>query len=248
MNKTLYLFHGMGGNKSDWDFISSDLSEYHLIPFELSEFSSIPSLEEIAKKIAARIANSPPIKFSLCGYSLGGRLAILLTKELLALQCEPEKLILISAGLGFENEEQRILRLKVDQEWADLAKAKPELFWEKWYKQDLFSQFSSLPQEKKEKWLKSRKSIDYKYLAHQLSNLSPARHPNLRPTLSQVLNSGISVLYIAGEVDKKYLNQAQELNDDYRISVATIANTSHLVPLEAPAELAKLIDKFLKDK
>jgi 2-succinyl-6-hydroxy-2,4-cyclohexadiene-1-carboxylate synthase len=245
MKPVLYLFHGMGGNKTDWDETAANLLQFDLRALELSDFFSAKSPEDIAKKIALHISSlSLKKEFSLCGYSLGGRLAILTAKELATLGCPPKNLILVSAGLGFSDEKERQRREKVDSEWAELARDNTQLFWQKWYTQDLFSTFAALAGKKKEKWLFERKGIDSKHLAYQLRALSPAKHPYLRETLTQLVKSGISVLYIAGELDKKYLNLAHELGEDYRISVAMIAQTNHLIPLEAPVELAKLISNF----
>lgn len=227
-----YFLHGMGGSPKDWNQVLAHCEGEALALTQTQNLES--TIEEIIHKVSTPDS-------TICGYSMGGRLAILATEKLLQLGRPPKKLILVSTGLGFSDEVQRAARDLADKNWAQQLRANAAEFWRAWYAQELFSSFHSLPQGQRETWMKDRFSININGLAAQLEALGPSKHKYLRPLLTEFLQRGISVLYIAGELDKKYLSEAKSLNE---ITVKVIPKAGHILPLEAPNALAELIKNF----
>ena len=182
--------------------------------------------------------------FAICGYSMGGRLAVLLAQELVQRRFAPKNLVLVSTGLGFETQSERDLRQAGDIAWAELLSTDAEAFWQKWYDQDLFRPFLTLPADVRQKWMGHRKSQNIKYLADQWRFLGPAQHEYLRPMLLELAKKNISVLYIAGELDKKYQTVARNLESP-NIEIEIIQGAGHVIPAEAPDALARRVNTFL---
>ena len=229
-----YFLHGMGGSKEDWASVLQNCSGEALeIP---SNKNILQTVEDLAEKIS-------PSGSLICGYSMGARLAVLICDLLLERKRPPQTLILLSSGLGFIDENDRKSRAEKDHQWAALARSNPMDFWEKWYKQEIFSSLSLLPATKLDSWMKNRIPINSGGLASQLENLGPANHGYLSPLLDKFRKSGISVLYIVGELDKKYLSEAKRL-EERDLAVRIIPNAGHILPLEAPEILAELIRTY----
>jgi pimeloyl-ACP methyl ester carboxylesterase len=74
--------------------------------------------------------------------------------------------------------------------------------------------------------------------------LGPACHPHLEPALQQLKKASISVLYLAGELDKKYLNLGEKLARERGVALAVIPGAGHILPLEAPGEVAERLKTF----
>lgn len=230
MNTGILYLHGMGGSPADWDEVRA------LAPGSAPPIPLAVNPSACAQQLADTITKPG----WLCGYSLGGRLAILLAEELCRRGTPPKGLVLLAAGLGFPSSVESGERAKIDEEWADLATRNPEKFWEDWYRQPLFTSLAALPEARRQAWLARRKSMDSRVLAHQLRALGPARHEYLLPKLQSLKNSGISVLYITGDLDKKYLQLEAKLAAE-GFSTLRLAGSGHLLPLEAPAALGEIL-------
>ncbi len=231
----IYYLHGLGGSPSDWEKVSERLPGCSL---------AIPA-DSISKTIDFICNSVPKENFTLCGYSMGGRLALLATDHLLKKGVKPHALILVSSGFGMPPKD-RPIRLAQDHAWAELSIRNPEEFWAKWYDQELFQNMKKLPEEQLSKWMNGRLSLDSNHLHNQLRLLGPANHDELLEPLKRALHAGVKVLYIAGELDKKYSRILSELRD-LPLSRKLIEGAGHILPLEKPEELALCISDFLKE-
>lgn len=229
--KLVYL-HGMGGSPRDWDSVSAllpglALSLPHGLPFD-----------QAAEKIAGEL-RSLHEPFVLCGYSMGGRLAIRAAKKLTG-NSQLRGLFLLSTGLGQETEEERTGRRANDERWAKRAGEDSALFWKDWYRQELFSSFHELPEGTRAKWMSDRFSLKIEHLQSQFRLLGPGNHEYLLPELRAMQKAGISVLYIAGERDKKYSSIARQLD-----LPVEILDGGHILPIENPVAVAQSLEQFL---
>ena len=157
----------------------------------------------------------------LLGYSMGGRLAL---RALLA-GARYRKAVIVSAGLGIEGEKVRAERRKADELWAQRfeSEAWPSLM-EQWNAQPVFAGTSILP----------RREGDFRRpeLARHLREFSPAV---LEPIAARLREIAIPVLWIAGERDEKYVEEANR-------AVALLPNADlwicpgagHRVPWDQP--------------
>jgi 2-succinyl-6-hydroxy-2,4-cyclohexadiene-1-carboxylate synthase len=231
----------MGGAPDDWRDVQKALPGVAL-PLETGGASPESCAEGLAETVLDQVSGS----YALCGYSMGGRLGVLTAQKLMEGKRKPEALILVSAGLGMATEAEAAQRRAQDETWAALAENNADEFWEKWYDQELFASFRSLPEANRNAWMEPRKSMDIKSLSSQLRALGPGCHGNLLPVLKDLVSRGLRVLYIAGELDKKYLDLAQSLRAIPKLTVETIAGAGHVLPAEAPGALAMRIARFLK--
>lgn len=234
----VYLLHGFGGSPSDWDDVREVIPG---IPLHL-DWTGIHILDELIDSLARQISPGP---VHLVGYSMGGRLATLLASNLAKSGRPPASLVLISSGLGYATEEERAERRAKDRYWADLARRSRTAFWDEWYSQDLFSTLKKQPEERRERWMKHRMSISSENLCKSLELASPACHEYLLDHIKISMDQGLKLLYMAGELDKKYRNLAENLT---HLGVATkiIPDAGHALPMEKPGEIASVMKSFLE--
>lgn len=240
MKTPLFYFHGMGGSPADWDFVQNELPGHALaLPKKIESFESTVAhfVTEIGRRSFADA-------YFLCGYSMGGRLAVSVAHHLTALGHPPKALALVSTGLGELDPTLRETRQRADEVWANLAQENPEGFWEKWYLQELFASFRALSNPRKKKWLLDRNSMDFQHLSQQLRLLGPSMHPYLLPSVQQLVSLGVSVVYLVGEQDKKYVNLSEALKDV--APVVRVPNAGHILPLEAPEALGAALKSFFQ--
>lgn len=231
-----FFFHGMGGGPRDWNAVRA------LLPGEAPVLPVGGSFAELVRALTESLADEKsPV---LCGYSMGGRVAIAVAEALLARGKKPRGLALLGAGLGFSSSAEQANRRVDDEKWARLAELNPIAFWEEWYQQPLFVSFRSLPPNVKDDWLAQRKSMNISSLTNQLRAWGPAQHPYLRSALESIRAAGISTLYLAGELDKKYLDLGHELARSALVELAIIPGAGHILPLEAPEKVAQRLREF----
>jgi 2-succinyl-6-hydroxy-2,4-cyclohexadiene-1-carboxylate synthase len=238
--KVVYV-HGMGGGPEDWRTVQSRQPGLSL---QLDASAETP--EAAAKKLADQVVSLASGSFALCGYSLGGRMALLAARDLINRKKKPDGIILVSAGLGFADEAERSERNAKDEEWATLAASNSEEFWKKWYEQDIFASFASVAEASRAAWMDQRKALDSETISGQLRHLGPGRHGDLVPVLKEILAKGVKVYYIAGALDKKYVAVSEQVKAMPGTLVDQIVGAGHIVPLEAPDALAQRIAKFIK--
>jgi 2-succinyl-6-hydroxy-2,4-cyclohexadiene-1-carboxylate synthase len=230
----------MGGSPEDWRPVQTRQPGLSLAVTPGA--SPAESAAALADEVASMVGGS----FALCGYSMGGRIAILAAKELLARKKKPDALILVSAGFGFPTDEEREERNRHDLDWAALAESDAEGFWKKWYEQELFASFQALTEANRAAWLEHRKAMDIADLTSQLRFLGPGRHEHLLPTVKDLAGKGVRVLYIAGELDKKYSELSRSAGEIPGVLVDTVPHAGHVLPLEAPEALALRITRFIR--
>jgi 2-succinyl-6-hydroxy-2,4-cyclohexadiene-1-carboxylate synthase len=238
--KVVYV-HGLGGSPEDWRSVQSRQPGLAL---SLDKSAKTPA--ESALGLADDVAKLVGGSFALCGYSMGGRIAILAAQALLERKRKPDGVILISTGFGFASEEERQKRNQSDEEWATLAAGDSGEFWKKWYEQEIFASFQTLPESTREAWIEQRKSLDIEALTGQLRNLGPGRHQDLFPIVRNLRAKGVPVLYLAGELDKKYSELSNKAGEIQGVLVDRVPGAGHMLPLEAPEALAMRIARFIR--
>ena len=238
--REIFYLHGMGGNASDWLELQriSGGTAISLNP-DCDSFSEL--CLDTTKKIQLLAKTNSNVL--LCGYSLGGRVALSIAESLEKSLTGKLALLLLSAGLGFSSVAEREDRAQKDLDWAALADQDLNEFWQKWYQQALFSTFPHLPLSLRETWIRDRKTINSLYLRRQLVDWSPAQHEYLRPTL-QNLGSRMPVYYAAGSEDSVYRKLGESFAAQTQIRVEILPGIGHILPLEAPTEIAQIISKI----
>ncbi len=154
-------------------------------------------------------------KMHLVGYSMGGRLLMQYAAAF------PEKvatITILSAHLGLKTAEEKQQRWEQDLIWAKKLRQSFDDFLIEWYDQPIFSGF--IPN------LKERKAHDPEQLSQTLLYYSLGKQDLLLPK---------EAVFIVGERDMKYRSLYKE--------AIVIPNAGHMVHLEGPEKLAKIIEK-----
>lgn len=192
--------HGFLGNPRDWDFLRDAGFEIDTPPLD-----AIPDHGDI-----------------LLGYSLGGRLAL----QALLAGADYKRAILVSTGLGIEDESARAARRASDEAWAQRFEADDfETVMADWNAQPVLAGPSLR---------RTRDDYDSRALREWSSGALPT-------VASRLHELPIPTLWIAGARDSKYVAEAKKGASLARGRVAIVDDAGHRVPWERPGEFVKLL-------
>ena len=234
-NPALIFLHGLFGEALDFsDMISLLKDDFFCIGLDLpghglSPLCSPLSFASVLEVLFSTLAKLPLIQPSLVGYSLGGRLAMLLYKK------RPlffHKAIILSAHPGLAPKE-KLKRKKQEEAWLTLLQQNSlKTFLQLWYNAPLFNALNATP-------LITRRSLGNKeaFLA-TMQNLRLSKQPSLWPFIHATQKSW---LFLSGEKDLAYTRLYEKLP----CQKAIIPYVSHALPLEAPELTAFWIKTFL---
>lgn len=247
----LFFLHGFLGRPQDWSAVVEGLPKNdHLrcfVPDYFNEANLSPrhNFEEWALNFNSWVQScvNPLDRNILIGYSLGGRLAIH------ALMQNPtlwSKVALVSMNPGLAEEtcdggtaiSSREQRWKNDLLWADkFSKNTWDEVLKEWNSQGVFAGSLLEP-------VRLEKDYDRTLLSAALTEWSLARQKNMVPTLKQHCDK---VLWIVGEIDKKYVELTSDLlNEISDLKVTQIPDAAHRVLFDKPQALRVIIQDLLK--
>ncbi len=228
----IHAIHGFLGLPTDWNLFN--FSKLHA--YNLTNPSIAPAADGFwgwAKRFNQEVQ---PKEGFMLGYSLGGRLGL---HALLDRPNHWKGAIIVSSHTGFKTEKERMTRLQVDAEWADLFEKEP---WEKvlqmWNIQSVFGgvDYPLMRQEK----LFSRK-----HLADQLRFGSRGHQDDLS---KPVQNLQMPLLWICGELDPTFHQVAKELSFAHPLSrIEIVHGAAHRVPWEQPHKFIKIVHSFINE-
>lgn len=213
----IWVLHGFLGLPSDWDFLRD--ARFAIRAIDLWREEPLASL--------ARATGHDAI----LGYSLGGRIALeILLRQRFA------KGVIISAGLGTEDERERSARREADEAWALRFESDPwpELMRE-WNAQAVFGGQAIERHER---------DFDRRALAAVLRRWSSGLQ---EPLASRLHGIETPVLWIAGERDETYsavASRATALLPNAELWICPGAG--HRVPWEQPERLVARLRAFLE--
>ena len=168
-------------------------------------------------------------KIDLCGYSMGGRLAIAFASKY------PEKinkLVLESASYGIEDKKVKEERFKGDLEQCQLIEEDLPLFVRKWENNELFlNQKNRNPQGFLDQQ-KQRLSHNSKQLSKSLKSFSQG---NMRFYKNEFLNFKFPVILINGSEDSRYIKIGNDIKSvNKAINQYIIEECGHNTHIEKP--------------
>lgn len=190
------------------------------------------NLDETADLIASALPDEP---VALGGYSFGGRVALHVA---LRHPQRVERLLLLGATRGIDDEAERSARRRRDEELAAHIEAVgTHQFLEEWLSQPLFA---SLPDDDIERATRSR---DARGLAESLRTSGTGTQEWLAPRLGDI---EVPTLALAGSRDAKFALEAEAIatgvvEGRYRL----VPDAGHAAHLERPETTAQLIEEFL---
>lgn len=194
----IVALHGFLGRPADWDFLRDAGFD-----IDARELDDIPRSGD-----------------TILGYSMGGRLAL----HALLDGARYKRAVIVSSGLGIDDEGERTQRRQADEMWARRFESDDwETVMRDWNAQPMFGGHARARRER---------DYDREGVVKALRDYSPAVLPPLEPHLREI---EIPVLWIAGESDTKYAAVA-------RRAVSLLPNAelwicpgaAHRVPWEQP--------------
>jgi 2-succinyl-6-hydroxy-2,4-cyclohexadiene-1-carboxylate synthase len=236
--ESLVLLHGFSGTRRAWDGVIEHLGGERYLPLalDLPGHGDAPEQQgpiTFAGCVEYVLARSPE-RFALCGYSLGGRVALHVA---LAAPERVSRLVLVSCSPGIEDEAERRARRDSDHQLADDLERIPfEEFIERWRTQPLFA---ADPPEVGERARKDQRRNRPGALAAVLRGIGTGE---MQPLWGRLAELTMPVTVVVGERDAKFRALGERMSALLPRGELVIVSGGHGLPLESPVELARVID------
>ena len=235
----ILFIHGFLGEKRDWDEIAKPLADrYFAIAIDLPGHGDFtlhgvesPNLYTLVEEIIDLLDHYKLDHFSLCGYSMGARLALYIATQF---AMRVDTLILESATPGIDDPTERARRAADDTALAQRMQSMPFTdFLRAWYTQPLFTGINS--DASRFQSLLSRRATG---LPVDLTKILPVLGQGRMPSLwCDVPAITLPALLITGERDEKYSAIAESVCAQCPAAThQTIAGAGHNVHFERPNE------------
>jgi len=176
----------------------------------------------------------------LCGYSLGGRLAL---RACLADPGRYAGLVAVGATAGIEGPGQRTVRAEADEKLASWMETQPiERVVEVWERQPLFADQSDLLVEAQRPGRLAQDPRDLALL------LRTAGQGALEPVWQELHTFPIPLMALAGSIDERYADAARRMAAAVPTGRVEIVDAAgHAPQLQQPDAVARLLEGFLAD-
>jgi 2-succinyl-6-hydroxy-2,4-cyclohexadiene-1-carboxylate synthase len=226
----LVLLHGFAGTHRAWDGVIErlDVERYRPLALDLlGHGSPVAHARPITFDASAEhVLSQVSGRFVLCGYSMGGRIALHVA---LAAPERVARLILVACNPGIENADERAARRAADERLAEqLASGPFEAFIERWCAQPLFADD---PPEVGELARADQRRNDPRALAAVMRGLGTGEMPSLWGRLGEL---SMPVTFLAGDRDAKFAaigNRVATACADCRL---VVVKGGHRLALENP--------------
>lgn len=189
------------------------------------------------KSILDRLRLSPLLMY---GYSMGGRLALIVALEHHNLF---SGLILESTTCGIKPDTERSERAELDEQRAEAIVKDFSDFLRQWQAKPLFDNKSGLAEDRKsyEKLMMKQNPV---YMAASLRGFGSG---SMNPVCDRLQSLHLPVLLLAGAEDKKFTGIHRKMENKIPdVTSKTIPGAAHRVHLDQPGRLVKEIKNFIK--
>jgi 2-succinyl-6-hydroxy-2,4-cyclohexadiene-1-carboxylate synthase len=236
MAPTVLLLHGFTNTGASWDPVVAALGERYraIAPDIRGHGSASEALPVTLEAVIADVAAAAPGRFTLAGYSQGGRIAL---HAALALPERVERLILIGASPGIADPAERAARRAADQALAaEIEDGSIEEFAARWAATPVLA---GQPPEVGAAAHADRLRNTAVGLAGALRGLGTGSLPSLWGRLGELSMPAVLVI---GERDAKFRAIGAEMAAGMpRARQVVVEGVGHAVHLEAPARVAEEI-------
>jgi 2-succinyl-6-hydroxy-2,4-cyclohexadiene-1-carboxylate synthase len=236
--ESLVLLHGFGGTRHAWDRVAARLEPERYTPLALDLPGHGDAADQapvtFASCVASVLARSPE-RFALCGYSLGGRVALHL-----ALQA-PERvsrLMLVASTAGIEDDTERERRRATDRQLADELERIPfEGFVERWGRQPLFA---GDPPDVVALAREDQRRNEPRALARVMRGIGTGE---MAPLWDRMGELSMPVTVIVGARDAKFRALGERMAGLLMDGILVELPGGHRLPLESSGELAAVLNR-----
>jgi 2-succinyl-6-hydroxy-2,4-cyclohexadiene-1-carboxylate synthase len=235
--ETLVLLHGFSGTRRAWDRVIDRLGPERYLPLalDLPGHGAAVGCEgpiTFVSCVASVLAQSPE-RFALCGYSLGGRIALHVALHV------PERvtrLILISSTAGIEDPAERSARRVADRELAARLEREPvEDFIERWRGQPLFA---GEPPDVGRLAREDQRRNEPRALAAAMRGIGTGE---MAPLWGRLGELSMPVTIIVGERDAKFRALGERMLEQVPKGGLMVIPGGHGLPLENPGDVARVL-------
>jgi 2-succinyl-6-hydroxy-2,4-cyclohexadiene-1-carboxylate synthase len=235
--ETVVLLHGFAGTGRLWDPVVARLDgeRYRPLAPDLRGHGSASSRRPVSfsacvADVLGLVAGAGGM-FSLGGYSMGGRIALLVA---LAAPERIERLVLVSTTAGIEDSGQRGARRAADEALAErTAQGSIEAFADRWTAQPLFA---GTPPQAAASWRADILGNEPAALAAALLGIGTGAMDPLWDRLGEL---EMPATVLAGARDPKFLALGERLADALpRGELVVVDGAGHGIPREDPTAVA----------
>ena len=230
------MLHGFGGTGHAWDGVAARLRPERYLPLalDLPGHGTMGGERPITfAGCVAHVLARAPGRFALCGYSLGGRVALHVA---LAAPRRVTRLVLVSTSAGIEQDARRAARRVADEALArELENGSFERFIERWRSQPLFA---GEPPEADALARADQARNSPSGLAAALRGLGSGE---MQPLWGRLAELSMPVTIVAGERDEKYLAIGERMQRLIPRAELVVAEGGHGLPRENPQAIAEAI-------
>ncbi len=237
MPESVVLLHGFSGTRRTWDGAIAvlDLERYRPLALDLPGHGDAADGERpisFAGCVAHVLACSPE-RFTLCGYSLGGRIALHVA---LAAPERVRRLVLVSSTAGIEDRQERAARREADCGLArELEEIPFEEFIERWRAQPLFAED---PPEVGALARADQRRNRPDALAAVLRGIGTGE---MEPLWDRLGELEMPVRVVVGDRDAKFQVLGRRMVDLLPDAELAVLPGGHGLPLENPRGVASLV-------
>ena len=231
------LLHGFAGTHRAWDGVVErlDPERYRLLALDLpghGEHAGALRPISFAGCVEHVLAQAPK-RFVLCGYSLGGRVALHVALA------DPERvsrLVLVSSTAGIEDAEERAERSQSDHRLADeLERGSTEDFVARWCAQPMFAEDPpAVDALAREDYRRNRPDA----IAAVLRGIGTGE---MTPLWDRLRELKIPVSILVGDRDTKFQALGRRMADLMPRAVVTTVPGGHRLPLEDPGAVVNAL-------
>jgi 2-succinyl-6-hydroxy-2,4-cyclohexadiene-1-carboxylate synthase len=235
--ESLVLLHGFGGTRHAWDRVVAQLRPESYLPVALD----LPGHGDAAEprgpitfdSCVAEVLAQSPQRFALCGYSLGGRIAL---QVALAAPERVRRLVLVSSSAGIEDPDERARRRSADAAFAEqLEQRGLEDFIARWREQPLFAgDPPAVARRAAEEQRRNRPAA----LAAALRGVGAGK---MAPLWGRLAELTMPVRVLVGSRDERYHTIGRRMVGLLPAAELIVLPGGHRLPLESPRELAELV-------
>ena len=238
MTEPLVLLHGFAGTRRSWDQVAAQLTSARYRPVAIDlpghgdDAATAPSFPAAVQAALAAVPGS----FALCGYSMGGRIAL---QAALAAPERVTRLVLVSTTAGIADAGERQQRREADEDLARFCEtATAEQFADRWQAVELFAGTSP---DAARLWREDLLRNHPRALAQALTAMGTGA---MQPLWERLGELTMPATVVVGERDARYVGLGQRLVAAMPAAkLVKIAGAGHGIPREAPRQLAAVIEE-----